>query len=145
VTDVLAADRIVLGGTARTRDDAVREVGHVLVDAGAVRPAYVDGMLEREETAPTYMGNFLAIPHGTLGAKEQIVRTAVALVRYDEPVDWGGQPVRVVVGIAGAGDEHLEVLGPIALVFSDEDKVARVLEADDAVAVLAAFEIVDGS
>ncbi len=145
MSDVLSAERIVLGGDARTRDDAVREVGGILVDAGAVEPAYVDGMLEREESAPTYMGNYLAIPHGTLGAKEQILRTAVALVRYDDPVDWNGQPVRVVVGIAGAGDEHLEVLGRIALVFSDEDKVARVLEADDAAAVLAAFVPDDGS
>jgi len=140
VSDVLVEERVLLGGTARSRDDAVREVGRMLVDAGAVLPGYVDGMLEREQTAPTYMGNFLAIPHGTLGAKEQILRTAVALVRYDEPVDWDGQPVRVVVGIAGAGDEHLEVLGRIALVFSDDDRVASVLEARDARAVLAAFE-----
>jgi len=140
VSDVLVEERVLLGGTARSRDDAVREVGRMLVDAGAVLPGYVDGMLEREQTAPTYMGNLLAIPHGTLGAKEQILRTAVALVRYDEPVDWDGQPVRVVVGIAGAGDEHLEVLGRIALVFSDDDRVASVLEARDARAVLAAFE-----
>ncbi len=78
------------------------------------------------------MGNFLAIPHGTEQAKGAIVRSALCLVRYDEPVDWGGQPVRVVVGIAGVGDEHLEILSRIALVFADMDQVERVLNAPSA-------------
>lgn len=145
MSDVLNRDLVVMRGTSRTHHDAVREAGALLVSSGAVSPGYVDAMLEREATTSTYMGNFLAIPHGTLEAKEQIRRSAVSLVRYDEPLDWNGQPVHVVVGIAGEGDSHLEILGQIALVFSDDEQVSRVLSAANADEILAVFAANDGS
>lgn len=126
---VLTAERIRLSGGARTRDDAIREVGALLVDAGAVEPVYVDSMFERERTVSTYMGNLLAIPHGTNDAKDAIRRSALAFVRYDAPIDWDGNEVRFALGIAGRGDEHLGILSSIALVFSDESEVARLLAA----------------
>jgi len=129
MSDVLTRDLVVPHGTARTRDDAIREAGQLLVDAGAVEPAYLDAMAQREQTVSTYMGSYLAIPHGTNEAKGTIRRSAISLVRYDDELDWNGQPVRVVVGIAGVNDEHLEILGRIALVFSDADQVERVLAA----------------
>lgn len=129
MTDVLGLDRIRLGGTARTRDDAIREVGKLLVDAGAVTQAYADAMFEREEAVSTYMGNLLAIPHGTNEAKDGILRSALAVIRYDEPLDWNGNPVRFVVGIAGKGDEHLGILSGVALAFSDEGTVEKLLGA----------------
>ncbi|WP_019136401.1 PTS sugar transporter subunit IIA [Cellulomonas massiliensis] len=129
MSGVLTKDLVVVSGSARTRDDAIREAGGLLVAAGAVTPAYVDAMAERERTVSTFMGNGLAIPHGTNESKGTIVRSAVSLVRYDEPLDWGGNPVRVVVGIAGKNDEHLDILGKIAVVFSDEDEARRVLDA----------------
>ncbi|PZR54919.1 PTS mannitol transporter subunit IIA [Xylanimonas oleitrophica] len=135
MTEVLTRDLVVVPGEARTRDEAIREAGELLVGAGAVTPAYVDAMLERESTVSTFMGNGLAIPHGTNEAKAEISRSAVCLVRYDEPIDWGGSPVRVVVGIAGQGDSHLEILGRIAVLFSDEAAARSVLEAPDADAV----------
>ncbi len=119
--------RIVPGGA--TREDAIREAGRVLVDAGAVDPSYIDSMLERESTVSTYMGNWLAIPHGTNEAKDLIKRSALSLLRYEEPIDWGGEPARFVVGIAGLGDEHLEILSKIAIVFSDEEQVDTLLAA----------------
>jgi PTS system mannitol-specific IIA component len=76
-------------------------------------------MFARESSVSTYMGNLLAIPHGTNESKDEVHRSAVAVVRYDHDIDWGGHPVRFVIGIAGKGDSHLEVLGAIALVFSD--------------------------
>ncbi len=127
--DVLDVSRIRLGGTARDRDGAIAEVGAMLVDAGAVTPAYVEAMNAREATVSTYMGNLLAIPHGTNEAKDEIVRSAIAIVRYDDRLDWGGEPVRFVVGIAGRGDEHLGILSGLALVFSDESQVERMLAA----------------
>ena len=86
-------------------------------------------MLERERSISTYMGSFLAIPHGTNESKSGIVRSAVSLVRYDTPVDWDGNEVRVVVGIAGAGGEHLQILSKVAIVFSDDDLARAILEA----------------
>jgi mannitol PTS system EIIA component len=125
MTDVLSLDRINLSGEARTRDDAIREVGALLVDAGAVTQAYADAMFEREAAVSTYMGNLLAIPHGTNEAKDGIITSALAIVRYDEPLDWDGNPVRFVVGIAGKGDDHLGILSGIAIAFSDEETVAK--------------------
>lgn len=132
MTEILAPGDVVIAASAASKEDAIREAGAVLVRAGAVEAAYVDAMLERERSISTYMGNFLAIPHGTEAAKGTIVRSALCLVRYDEPVDWDGEPVRVVVGIAGVGDEHLEILSRIALVFADMEQVERVLNAPSA-------------
>ena len=133
MTDVLTRDLVVVPGSARTKDEAIREAGELLVRAGAVTPAYVEAMAERERSMSTYMGSFLAIPHGTDESKGQIVRSALCLVRYDQPIEWGpDKPVRVVVGIAGVGDEHLAILSKIALVFADPEQAARVLEVKDA-------------
>ena len=129
MTNVLELDRIKLNGDARTRDDAIREVGALLVDAGAVTQAYADAMFDREETVSTYMGNQLAIPHGTNEAKDGIIHSALAIVRYDSPIDWDGNEVRFVVGIAGKDGGHMEVLSSIAIVFSEDDDVAKLLAA----------------
>jgi len=130
VTEVLTRDLVVAPGSARTKDEAIREAGALLVDCGAVTPAYVDAMAEREHLVSTYMGSYLAIPHGTDESKGHIRRSALCLIRYDAPIEWGiGQPVRVVVGIAGVGEEHLSILSKVALVFSNPDEVQRVLDA----------------
>lgn len=125
MTNVLDLDRIKLSGAATTRDDAIREVGKLLVDSGSVTQAYADAMFDREESVSTYMGNFLAIPHGTNEAKDGILSSALAIIRYDAPIDWNGNPVRFVVGIAGKGDDHLGILSGIAIAFSDEATVAK--------------------
>ena len=122
---VLSEESIRLQGTASTRDDAISEAGQLLVAAGAVEPVYVDAMHERETSVSTYMGNLLAIPHGTNEAKGSIVRTVLSFVRYDDGIDWNGNPVKFVLGIAGAGDDHLTLLGQIAEVFMDSDRIAE--------------------
>ena len=132
MSDVLTPSHIKVPGEARTKDDAIREAGQLLVDAGAVTPAYVDAMFEREKSVSTYMGNFLAIPHGTNEAKDSIGRSAISVVRYDAPIDWDGNEVRFAVGIAGVENGHLEILGKIAIVFSDSDEVEKLLAAGSA-------------
>ena len=137
--EILEQQNVVAAGAATTRDEAIREAGALLVAAGAVKQEYVDSMFERENSVSTYMGNFLAIPHGTNDAKESIVRSALSLVRYAEPIDWDGQPVKFAVGIAGLNNEHLEILSKIAVVFSDEDEVQKLIDAatqDDIFALL---------
>jgi PTS system mannitol-specific IIC component len=123
--DVLAPSSIVLGGTARDRDSAITEAGQLLVAAGAAEASYVAAMHERETSVSTAMGNLLAIPHGTNEAKSAVLRTGISFVRYDAPLDWNGKEVKFVVGIAGAGKDHLALLGKIAKVFSDSAQVAR--------------------
>jgi PTS system mannitol-specific IIA component len=129
---VLELDRVNVDGRATTRDEAIREVGASLVAAGAVDPAYVDAMFDRENTVSTYMGNYLAIPHGTNEAKDAIRSSALSIVRYDAPIDWNGNEVRFVIGIAGVNNEHLDILSKIAIVFSDEDEVDKLLAAGSA-------------
>ena len=104
----------MLNGTATSSDEAITEAGQLLVAAGAVEPSYVDAMHEREKSVSTYMGNGLAIPHGTNEAKDAIRRTGISFVRYAEPIDWKGKPAEFVVGIAGAGKDHLALLTQIA-------------------------------
>ena len=123
--EVLNVGQVRIHSGSVTRDDAMREAADILESAGAVTSAYFDAMQQREQTVSTYMGNELAIPHGTNKTKQAILDSALSLVRYDGGVDWDGNPVTFVVGIAGKGDEHLEILSQIAILFSDEDDVAK--------------------
>ena len=123
--DVLREESIVLAGSATSRDEAISEAGRLLVASGAVDSSYVDSMHERETSVSTHMGNGLAIPHGTNDAKSAIHRTAISFVRYPDGIDWNGKPAEFVIGIAGAGNDHLGLLAKIAEVFVDADQVAR--------------------
>ncbi|KNC16345.1 PTS mannose transporter subunit IIA [Arthrobacter sp. RIT-PI-e] len=137
--DVLAEQSVILQGRATTQEDAINEAGRLLVDRGAVDTSYVAAMHERERSVPTYMGNFLAIPHGTNAAKDLIKRSAVSIVRYPEGIDWNGKQVKFVVGVAGINNEHLTILSAIARVFSDKEQVAKLDEATTVDEVLALF------
>ena len=129
MSDIVTKDLILASGSATTKEDAIREAGNLLLKAEAVTPAYVEAMLERERSITTYMGSFLAIPHGTNNSKEDIRHSAVSLVRYVSPIDWGGGEVRIVVGIAGVNNEHLGILSKIAIIFSDEVEAKKMLAA----------------
>ena len=129
MSETVTKDLIIASGSATTRDEAIREAGNLLLKADAVTPAYVDAMVEREGSITTYMGSYLAIPHGTNESKETIKHSAVSLVRYVNPIDWDGNEVRIVVGIAGVNDEHLGILSKIAIIFSDEVEAKKMLDA----------------
>ena len=122
---VLSIGQVRIHSGSATQDDALQEATDILVAAGAVTPAYVDAMRQREETVSTFMGNGLAIPHGTNETKHAILDSGLSVVRYDGGVDWAGENATFVIGIAGRGDEHLEILSQIAILFSDEDDVAK--------------------
>ncbi|WP_300267184.1 PTS sugar transporter subunit IIA [Microbacterium sp.] len=122
---VLTIGQIRIHPGSVTQDEALREATDILVSAGAVTDDYVDAMRQREATVSTYMGNGLAIPHGTNETKESILASGLSVVRYDGGVDWAGEQATFVIGIAGQGDEHLEILSQIAILFSDEDDVAK--------------------
>ena len=126
---VLSANNIVLGGSVKDREDAIDQAGALLVSAGAVDPAYVDAMHEREKSVSTYMGNGLAIPHGTNEAKNSIKSSAISFIRLDEPVDWGGKPAKFIVGIAGADGSHLKTLSKIAKIFGRQETVEKLEKA----------------
>ena len=107
-----------------------RDNASLKLQVATLRSAAHIEVAAREQLVSTYMGSWLAIPHGTDESKGDILASALCLIRYDEPIEWGaGQPVRVVVGIAGVGEEHLSILSRIALIFSDPARVEEVLAA----------------
>jgi mannitol PTS system EIIA component len=141
--EVLNIGQVRIHSGSATRDEAMKEAADILQAAGAVTNAYFDAMQQREETVSTYMGNELAIPHGTNETKDAILDSALSVVRYDGGVDWDGDPVTFVVGIAGKGDEHLEILSQIAILFSDDDEVARLKSAASPEDLFAALSAVN--
>lgn len=144
-TKVLVLDSIVLAGTAHSRDGAIDEAGKLLVGRGSVNAQYVASMHSREASVSTYMGNFLAIPHGTNEAKEHITSTTVSIIRYPEGIDWNGQEVRFVVGIAAVKNDHLAILSSVARVFTDRELVSRLEKAVTREEILHIFGKVNAS
>ena len=132
---VLKLRAIELHGTATSKDEAIAEAGRLLIASGAVTQSYVDSMYERERSVSTYMGNLLAIPHGTNEAMAALETSAISVVRYPNGLEWNGNPVKYVIGIAGAKGSHLELLGKIAEVFLDQSKVELLEEATNVVQV----------
>ncbi len=136
----LTAESVRLGGTARDRADAIDQCGALLVELGAVEPGYVPAMHEREASIPTFVGEGVAIPHGTDASRALVKRTALAVIQFPEGVDWGGPTVHVAIGIAASGEEHLKVLSSLAGVLTDPERAARLRSAtgvDDVLELLA--------
>ncbi|WP_347344139.1 PTS sugar transporter subunit IIA [Microbacterium sp.] len=123
--DILGLGQVRIHAGSVSRIEAMKEAAEILEAAGAVTASYFDAMQQREATISTYMGNELAIPHGLNETKGTILDSALSFVRYDGGVDWDGNPVTFVVGIAGKGGEHIQLLSHIALLFSDEDDVEK--------------------
>jgi PTS system mannitol-specific IIC component len=138
-SDILVADSVILNGTATTRDAAIDEAGQLLLARGAVDEGYLAAMHEREESVSTYMGSFLAIPHGTNAAKDHILKSAVSVIRYPDGIDWNGKQVKFVVGVAGINNEHLHILSSIAKVFTNKAQVAQLEAATSVEEVLELF------
>jgi mannitol PTS system EIIA component len=138
---ILSAENIVLNKVLTNKEEAIRFTGQILVDRGYVEPAYIEKMLEREEMASTFMGNSVAIPHGTDDAKSEVKNSGLAIIQVPEGVDFGdGNIVKLIIGIAGKGDEHLEILSNIAIVVSEEENVEKIVSASTAEEVLSFFE-----
>ncbi|WP_159943575.1 PTS sugar transporter subunit IIA [Nocardiopsis sp. FR6] len=125
----LTAEAVRLGRTARDRADAIDQCGDLLVELGAVEPGYVTAMHEREASVPTFVGEGVAIPHGTDASRSLVRQTALAVVQFPDGVDWDGPTVHVAIGIAASGEEHLGVLSSLAAVLTDPDRAARLRSA----------------
>jgi PTS system mannitol-specific IIA component len=132
-----------LAASAVDRDDAVRQCGQALVDCGCVDESYVTGMLEREATISTYVGEGFAIPHGTDASRAAVRRDALSFVRFPAGVDWGGERVSVCIGIAAANNGHLSILAALAQILLDPEKAGALRNAEtfeDVIGQLAAEE-----
>ncbi|MGE6301966.1 fused PTS fructose transporter subunit IIA/HPr protein [Serratia liquefaciens] len=123
----LSQQDIHLGATASNKQEAIRQVADALTKAGCVSAPYVDGMLQRELQTSTYLGNGIAIPHGTTDTRDLVLNTGVQVFQFPQGIEWGeGQTAYVVIGIAARSDEHLALLRQLTHVLSD-DSVAEQL------------------
>lgn len=113
------------------REQAIRRCGEALVGTGAVDRSYIDAMLERERSVSTYVGEGVAIPHGTLASKDAVRRDALSFVRFPATVDWDGQPVTVCIGIAAKGDGHVGILAALAQILLEPGRAEALRAAGD--------------
>jgi mannitol/fructose-specific phosphotransferase system IIA component len=129
---ILSKDRISLQAGAADKADAIRKAGELLVRSGCVLPEYVDGMLKREESMSTSLGNGVAIPHGVYENRDHILHTGLSILQLTEAVEWeDGDNVLLVIGIAASGDEHVGVLSNLADVIDNEETLAELLKTND--------------
>ncbi len=125
---ILATDRIALRADAVDKPDAIRKAGALLVSSGCVLPAYVEGMLARERSMSTNMGNGVAIPHGVYENRDHILKTGISFLQLPEGVAWDeDERVYLVIGIAASSDEHVNVLANLADVIDDETRLAELI------------------
>ncbi|WP_059105850.1 PTS sugar transporter subunit IIA [Shouchella shacheensis] len=143
MSSILKAANIRLSATASSKKEAITEAGELLAEQGYITETYIDKMHAREEVTSTYMGNLLAIPHGTEDAREEVLESGLSVLLYDHLIDWGGEEVRLVIGIAGKGDEHLAILSKIAIACSEQENVEKLLRAKSEDEVLDFFSEVN--
>lgn len=133
---VIDENAVKLNQSSVSKEEAIRAAGELLVKQGCVGEAYVDAMLEREKLVSTYMGMGLAIPHGTSEAKGSVKKTGIVLVQYPGGVDFGDEKAQLVFGIAGIGDEHLDLLAKICEALEDEEVLEKMKTTDDVAWIL---------
>lgn len=141
---VLAKENVVLNAKISSKEEAIKKAGQLLVDGGYVDNSYVEKMFEREEISSTYMGNLIAIPHGTEDAKESVHASGISILQIPEAIDFGnGNEVKVVFGIAGKNNEHLDILSQIAIVCSEIENVEKIVNASSEEELLSLFSEVE--
>jgi len=122
----LSNENIFLGLAPKSKEDVIKFAGEQLVKLGNVAPEYVDGMLEREKLVSTYLGESIAVPHGTIETKKYVKKTGIVFCQFPEGVQWGEEEddvAKMVIGIAAQGDEHIQVITAITNSLDDEEAV----------------------
>jgi mannitol/fructose-specific phosphotransferase system IIA component len=131
VPEVLGRDGIRLGRSAADKWDAILQSGALLDELGAVEPGYAETMLERERSVSTYIGEGVAIPHGTDASRALVRRTTLGVLQFPDGVDWNGQRVTICVAIAAKGDEHVGVLSALAQILMRPEAAERLRSSSD--------------
>lgn len=141
--NLLRDENILLNQSISTQEEAIEKAGQLLVDSGVVKAGYVQAMKDREQIVSTFMGNALAIPHGTDEAKNEVIASGLSLLQIPEGILWNGEEVKVVIGIAGKDGEHLDLLSQIAMTFSEEENIHKIVNAASPQAIRQVFEEAD--
>ena len=139
---ILDTDRIVLHASATGKEDAIRQAGDLLVKGRCVLPPYIDGMLAREQSMSTSLGNGVAIPHGIYENRDHILQTGISVLQLVNGVDWDdGDQVFLIIGIAARGEEYVGVLANLANVIDDESNLAELLKTNDPEVIVRYLEV----
>ncbi len=146
----LVKEDIHLNEQATNKTEAIKKIAAALTSAGFVGEGYVDGMLEREGQAATYLGIGIAIPHGTPKTRHLVKKTGVQVFCFPEGVEWGddGEKAYLAIGIAASSDEHLELLRQLTHVLGAdgvEERIKNIQSADEALAILTGKESLEDS
>jgi mannitol/fructose-specific phosphotransferase system IIA component len=134
---VLGREGVRLGLKATDKWDAVRQSGALLDELGAIEPGYPEAMLERERTVSTFIGEGVAIPHGTDEARALVRKTTLGFLQFPDGIDWDGNDVRVCVAIAAKGNEHMAVLSGLAQILMEPEQAEALRSSSDVDDVLA--------
>lgn len=136
----LNSKNVFLGLTAQTKEEAIRFAGQKLVENGYVKTAYIDAMLERERLTSTYLGESIAVPHGTIESKDDVINTGIVFCQYPAGVQFGEDEqdkAKIVIGIAARNNEHLDVIAKLTNALDDEKIIAKLTTTNDIEEVLA--------
>lgn len=130
--EILMKSNIILAQSSVGKEEAIKYAGQLLFEAGYVEEGYIQGMLAREEKFTTFIGNGVAIPHGENEVKDKIIASGIVVVQYPNGIDFGGgNEVKLVIGIAGKGNEHIQLLSNIAEAIEDEVLLEKMTSTDD--------------
>lgn len=127
-SEILPLNSIQVGCAPDDKEAVIRRAGQMLVDSGCVDADYIPAMIKREESFATHIGNGIAIPHGVEEAKAKIKRTGLSVQLFPDGTPWGDVTVKVVIGIAGAGDDHLDILANIATKLAAPEAVDALMD-----------------
>jgi len=134
---IVSIETVRLQVQVRDKQDAIRQAGELLVQGGCVAPAYVSGMLAREQTMSTYLGNGVAIPHGQHENLADVRRTGISVLQIPEGVEWEpGERAYLIIGIAANADEHVGVLANLAEVIEDPDAAEQLARTTDPMLII---------
>lgn len=130
--EILGRDAIVVGLESVDRDTAIDVVGRMLLDRGVISEGYLAGMHDREATMSTFLGNGVAMPHGTFDTKSAVLGTGIVVAQYPDGIEWGDSgTVHLVIGLAAEGDGHVQILSQLAEVLQDEELCAELWTTSD--------------
>ncbi|EEL1216799.1 PTS sugar transporter subunit IIA [Salmonella enterica] len=139
--EILKLDNITLSASFQNRDEAIKAAGRILVENGYVAPEYVDCMLQREVVISTYVGNNVAVPHGISGSEGFIKESGISVIVVPEGVKYSEHDVaKLIIGIAGRDGQHMDILGQIAMICSEQENVDEILLAKSAQEILEIFQ-----
>lgn len=126
--DILAKKDIALNCQSVTAQQAITACGKMMLQSGYIEADYIEAMQKRDSSASVAVGNHIAIPHGDSDSRAFVKKTGLVVMTYPDGIDWHGEQVRLVIGIASKGDEHLEILKRIAAIAADTKVVDRLVD-----------------